>query len=416
MSALAGFRKNAVRASVALTLVLLVLAFVEGRRCLAQGLRTPTGPPKGTVLCLSGGGYRAMLFHLGVIWRLNEVGLLSKLDAISSVSGGSIVAGVLAHHWRDLDFDDQGRAQRLDAVVVAPVRQLADTTLDLRVIFWGLVTPWSSIGDQVAATYQERLFGRATLQDLPDTPRFYFNATNLQTGLDWEFSKEKMGDYKLGWVRNPTTDLATVIAASAAFPPFLSPVHLPLHASDFQSGSEFQMNSGEDLDTAAFREHVLLTDGGVYDNLGLSVASRYKQVLVSNAGGRLQPTAKPGADWLRQMLSVINILYDQPANERTKALTKEFADASRDGAYWSSLNCGLVPLPTPAALLPMDCHVVDALARIPTRLRRLDARTQERLINAGYALSDRMLRAYVVPDAPLPKYPYQRGLGEASEP
>src|SRR5262245_28221555 len=47
----------------------------------------------GIALCLSGGGYRAMLFHLGALWRLNEAGLLSQLKRISSVSGGSITAG-----------------------------------------------------------------------------------------------------------------------------------------------------------------------------------------------------------------------------------------------------------------------------------------------------------------------------------
>jgi NTE family protein len=52
-------------------------------------------PRPGIALCLSGGGYRAMVFHLGALWRLNEVGLLKKLDRISSVSGGSITAGML---------------------------------------------------------------------------------------------------------------------------------------------------------------------------------------------------------------------------------------------------------------------------------------------------------------------------------
>src|ERR1035437_6460162 len=52
-------------------------------------------PSEGIGLCLSGGGYRAMLFHLGALWRLNELGYLPKLNRISSVSGGSITAGVL---------------------------------------------------------------------------------------------------------------------------------------------------------------------------------------------------------------------------------------------------------------------------------------------------------------------------------
>src|SRR5262249_61574641 len=54
----------------------------------------PDRPPEpGMALCLSGGGYRAMIFHVGVLWRLNEAGLLGSLKRVSSVSGGSITAG-----------------------------------------------------------------------------------------------------------------------------------------------------------------------------------------------------------------------------------------------------------------------------------------------------------------------------------
>jgi NTE family protein len=53
----------------------------------------------GIALCLSGGGYRAMLFHVGALWRLNELGYLAKLDRISSVSGGSITAALLGLRW-----------------------------------------------------------------------------------------------------------------------------------------------------------------------------------------------------------------------------------------------------------------------------------------------------------------------------
>jgi NTE family protein len=48
----------------------------------------------GIGVCLSGGGYRAMVFHVGVPWRLNELGYLPRLERVSSVSGGSITAGV----------------------------------------------------------------------------------------------------------------------------------------------------------------------------------------------------------------------------------------------------------------------------------------------------------------------------------
>src|SRR3990172_5059706 len=70
-------------------------------------------------LCLSGGGSRAMLFHVGALWRMNELGLLGKLGRVSSVSGGSITAGVLATRWARLAFDPASRAASHFAEVVA---------------------------------------------------------------------------------------------------------------------------------------------------------------------------------------------------------------------------------------------------------------------------------------------------------
>jgi predicted acylesterase/phospholipase RssA len=73
-------------------------AQMEGERCSRE--LSPVGavpgekraPEAGAALCLSGGGYRAMLLHLGALRRLNEWGHLQKLARISSVSGGSITA------------------------------------------------------------------------------------------------------------------------------------------------------------------------------------------------------------------------------------------------------------------------------------------------------------------------------------
>src|SRR6476660_9412100 len=95
-------------------------------------IATDTGkPPRpGIALCLSGGGYRAMLFHLGTLWRLNEVGLLKSLVRISSVSGGSITAGALGLVWKSLLFDQNGVATNLTALVIDRVRRLAKVTID----------------------------------------------------------------------------------------------------------------------------------------------------------------------------------------------------------------------------------------------------------------------------------------------
>jgi NTE family protein len=147
----------------------------------------------GIALCLSGGGYRAMVFHLGAILRLNEAGLLGKLDRISSVSGGSITSGMLGLKWPRLRFDAGGVATNLVSEVVEPIRGLAGKTIDSTAITVGAVLPGISIGDKVEAAYRKHLFGDATLQHLPDHPRFVINATNVQSGALWRFMRPICG-------------------------------------------------------------------------------------------------------------------------------------------------------------------------------------------------------------------------------
>ncbi len=65
------------------------------------------GQSKRIGLALSGGGFRAAAFHLGVFRKLQEAGLLWKLDLLSGVSGGSIAGAFLASHWGEDDALDK---------------------------------------------------------------------------------------------------------------------------------------------------------------------------------------------------------------------------------------------------------------------------------------------------------------------
>ena len=65
-----------------------------------------------------------MLFHAGCIWRLNQLGLLGKLNRISSVSGGSIIAGVLGMNWKDLDIQPNVESRRFEDLLIGPIRRL----------------------------------------------------------------------------------------------------------------------------------------------------------------------------------------------------------------------------------------------------------------------------------------------------
>lgn len=152
-----------------------------------------TGSPHGAVeagmaLCLSGGGYRAMLFHVGVLWRLYEADLIKGLKRISSVSGGSITSAVLGLKWDKLSFSPSAVRDDFVREVVQPIRGLAEKTIDSKSIFSGIFA-FDTISEKVADYYRKFLFGDATLQKLPDEPRFVINATNVQSGALWRFMK-----------------------------------------------------------------------------------------------------------------------------------------------------------------------------------------------------------------------------------
>lgn len=367
-----------------------------------EGPSPAKGPENGIGLCLSGGGYRAMLFHLGALWRLNELGYLPRLARISSVSGGSITAGVLALKWGRLDFEGSGIGRRFQTEVVEPIRRLADHTLDATEIIEGMLLP-GSVADHVAGAYRDHLFGDATLQDLPPEPRFVINATNVQSGVLWRFMRPYMRDYRVGEVKAAEVPLAVAVAASSAFPPFLSPLTLRLDPAAFSAPER-----GEDLHREPFTREVVLTDGGVYDNLGLeTVWKRYRTVLVSDGGGRLAPQEKPARDWARHTYRVLNLIDNQVRALRKQQVVGSFVAKTRSGTYWG-IRTDIAHYNLPDALAcPFDATL--ALASVPTRLAKIEPASQERLINWGYAVCDAAMRRHVEPGAAKPGgFPYPK--------
>ena len=352
------------------------------------------GPEDGIALCLSGGGFRAMLFHVGALWRLNELGWLAKLDRVSSVSGGSITAGVLAKAWPQLAFGADGVAGGFDAAVVAPIRKFASETVDVGAGLKGMFLR-GSVAHYVAGRYDQELFRGATLQSLPDHPRFVFNSTNLQSGVLWRFSKPYMWDYRVGKVPAPKEKLATAVAASSAFPPFLSPLKLDLSPSDYEPGS------GTDLEQPAYQRRPVLSDGGVYDNLGLETAwKRYTTILVSDGGGHFTAKDRIATNWPLQSMRVLGVIDGQVRALRKRQVVGGLAAGLRRGAYWSIWS-HVADFQLPDAL-PANEQVTEALAKIPTRLGKLGQAQQEKLINWGYVICDTGMRKHVLPGTPPP--------------
>lgn len=370
-----------------------------------------TGPRRGALrdgvaLCLSGGGYRAMIFHTGALWRLNDAGWLPKLDRVSSVSGGSITAATLGLAWSRLEFGPDGRAARFGELVVTPLRRLASITIDIPAVVRGILTP-GSISERVERSYRKHLFGRATLQDLPDRPRIVINATNMQSGALWRFMKPYMRDYRVGEVRRPKVPLSLAVAASAAFPPFLGPVRLRIDPKDLSPSDGF-----EDLHREPFTSEVVLCDGGVYDNLGLETAwKRFRTVLVSDAGGRMRPEPDPSTEWAGQSHRVLDLIDNQVRCLRKRQVVSSLRRGKRKGAYWGIRSDIAHYRLADALLCPHEATIM--LADTETRLAKMSDLLQERLINWGYAVCDAAMRKHADRKiAPPAGFPYSgAGIG-----
>jgi NTE family protein len=344
-----------------------------------------------------------MIFHVGALIRLNETGYLSELKRVSGVSGGSITAALLGLKWKKLDFH-KGQVLNLTREVVDPIRAFAHETVDLRSVITGALLP-GTISDKMAAAYRKYLFGDATLQDLPDDPpRFEINATNVQSGSLVCFSKPYMRDCKVGEIHNPTIALAEAVTASSAFPPFLSPAFIDLNPEAFSPPV------GGSLAADSYRKRMVLTDGGISDQLGLeTVWKGLDTVLVSDGGGKFSPNADAGEDWLRHTERVLDVIDDQVHRLRKRQLISSFEAGLRKGCYWGiTSNIADYKL---ATALPCPVDRTSSLAAEPTRLSDMSDRTQERLINWGYAVCDAALRRHLDPSLKIPAgFPYSGGV------
>lgn len=365
-------------------------------------------PEEGMALCLSGGGYRAMVFHAGALQRLNDAGLLPGLKRVSSVSGGSIAAGVLGLKWSKLRFKDKVASNFVEEVI-SPICGMASVSIDVESFFKGKL-PWGgTVAERVADAYAEHLFGKATLQDLPADkvgPRFVINATNVQSGALWRFSRAYMGDYLVGRQKSPTVPLAVAVAASSAFPPVLSPCILKLDPKTVVPDGQSPLNK------EPFTSKVILTDGGVYDNLGLETAwKRYKTILVSDGGASIPAEDKPSTSMIPHLKRIIEMIDHQVGCLRKRQLIESFKAKSgplhRKGTYWG-VRTHIADYGLKDAL-PCPADRTTELASTATRLQKMPRALQERLMNWGYAVCDAALRAHV--DRSLPKpagFPYPK--------
>jgi NTE family protein len=281
--------------------------------------------PNSVGLSLSGGGFRATLFHLGALRRLNELGILPKLTTVSSVSGGSILNGFLASR---LPAPLTNGIADFDGSASKPVRQFC--SLDIRRwLALEAVIPGTHNSSGLAKQYDKHLTSSQLLKDIPGTPIHVICSTDLAYGVNWMFKKQQCGDYQAGFQGTPLDWLvSTAVAASSCFPPVFKPLHLNLDPTKL-TGGKIQPSPQRDK---CIRE-VTFSDGGVYDNLGLEPVWKDHEIVLSSDGGALFPIGgDTGFAW--DIGRYIGIPENQALALRKRWLISNFAANQIKGTYW----------------------------------------------------------------------------------
>lgn len=232
---------------------------------------------KGIALGLSGGGYRAAGFHLGTIRLLDRLGLRNKINALSTVSGGTIVgaAYALADAGNQSFSDFSTEFQRFLSEVNV-VQSAIDRLTETRTINGTASTP--SLIRAAAEVYDNGLFRGSTLKDLQDNkdaiPEIAFNATEFRGGRSFRFQRGITEQTYSGntYLRIPLDSetnrsirIADIVAASSCFPSAFEPLRFP---SDFMWTQEHSTSAVREELGEEFATDVALMDGGIFDNQG----------------------------------------------------------------------------------------------------------------------------------------------------
>ena len=270
-------------------------------------------------LALSGGGYRAVAYHIGTLRALNRLGILGKVDVISSVSGGSITAAYYLLHkdnYEDFEHSFINKLQKgvllssvinlvvVIALFVLSVWLLGWWMLLLNIILlffaWFYFLPFSF---WIEKAYNKLFFKNKKLSDFPKKPLIAINSTDIDTGTLFTFSQTKMAGYKYEGKEKKITfkheqfPISKAVMASSCVPFAFSPIKI----STKYCNAPYKKGDKKPL----------LIDGGLYDNQGAhklcEKSSNYHTQLniVSDAG-----TSEMSSKWAFNTLLLLKKTAD----------------------------------------------------------------------------------------------------------
>lgn len=350
----------------------------------------PNPNRSGVALCLSGGGSRAALFHLGVLRRLNEVGVLSQVNTITSVSGGSIFAAHLAAKLSAWPAPGEPIAD-FETLVVPGFETFVRRNLRTPPVARRLL-PWNWLNDQTQVDALARLFERylngAKLTELPTAgPDYVFCASDNAFGVNWIFTRERIGDYEAGYMSPGDWTVGGAAAASGCFPPVFDPMKARVNPEKM-TGGRYPRGTARDRIIRGLR----LSDGGLYDNLGLEPVWKNKSiVIVSDGGATFDATGDEG--FFKRLKRYATVMGRQTTALRKRWLIASFKTGVMSGTYMGvgTLVSGYGP-----EYPGYPAHLVEKyIAEVRTDLDAFSDAEIAVLQNQGYFMANAALQEYL---------------------
>ena len=357
-------------------------------------------------LALSGGGFRATLYHLGVVRFLRDAGALEHITDIASVSGGSILSAHLVLNWNRYNGDDASFAEAASEIVnfvQFDLRNHIVRRLPLQVPMLLLAKLPFLDGRNFTSNalleqyYKKRLYGDRCLHELPEQPLLHMLSTSVRTGVLAAFNRDGLfiqrrdaeSGRPLEHIPGQLASISQVVGASSAFPGFFPPVEIraaDLGVPEGQFPTEF------------------FTDGGVYDNLGLRAfmwlkeqETSFDQILVSDAGKPFQILGGAALSFIGQSVRASDILWD-----RVWQLERENFGQHADFSFLPITEI-VGPEDDPSA---QHRVIQTEVQSIRTDLDRFSAEEINALSRHGYEVTKKLCRQHnLLGDLPLPDDP-----------
>ncbi|NWD71636.1 patatin-like phospholipase family protein [Pseudomonas gingeri] len=345
-------------------------------------------------LALSGGGVRAMVFHLGVLKYLAEQKALERVTQISTVSGGSLLVGLMFHENQGQWPDSATFLQRIYPALQAKLcsRSLLWSALRqlLNPLNWRFLLSRANL---LALALQKEWGVTALLPEIAASPDWSINGTTAENGKRFRFKRNDMGDYSIGYAATHGFPLAKALAVSAAFPGGIGPLSLKTRRFQWMQ----RLWDAPLKSAVAVRlpfKKLRLYDGGVYDNLGLEPffdaatgqTKRYEYpIIVSDAGAPLQPGFDAGVLSPWRLKRLADIMSDQSRALRSRTFVEYLKRAPGRGGYLS-IASSLIDLAKGSD--------AEFAAHFPTSLNRLKPEVFERIARHGHAVAQMTDREY----------------------